>query len=139
MSTVAEKFSALGTRVQVGTAAVALAGAAAFTPALAAQADIAVPAPAAPAMSEINNLAAAPVLGSVAFAEQAGWIWFGPARDDAPPKTTFFEFKPLVLVPGFLQPFFGWTKNLNFQACIFGLTVSIGPYATISASVSRGC
>ena len=136
MSSMTANLSAVSTKVKVGTAAAALATSAALTPAIAAQADIAVPAPTAPAMSEIM---AAPVLSSLTFAEQGSWIYFGPQKPDGPNKTTFFEFKPLVLVPGFLQPFFGWTKNLNFQACIFGLSISIGPYGTISSSVGRGC
>ncbi|MGE0219048.1 hypothetical protein [Mycolicibacterium sp.] len=139
MATVAAKLSNVGTKIQVGTAACAVAAAAALTPAVIANADVAIPAPTAPALTEINNIAAAPMINSLHFAEQGGWLWFGPARPDAPPKTTFLEFTPLALVPNFLKPFFGWTKNLNFQACVFGLSLTIGPYGTTKVAVSRGC
>ncbi|MBX7435250.1 hypothetical protein JDV09_24580 [Mycobacterium sp. Y57] len=136
MATVAEKFSSVGTKFQVGAATAALATAAALTPAVAANADVAVPMPSAPA---ITDIAAAPVLGSIGYAENAGWLWVGPSRPDAPPKTTFLSFKPLVLVPDFFKPFFGWTAGLNFQVCAFGLTVAVNAYAEFTASVARGC
>lgn len=136
----AARIASIGTKVQVGAAACALAAATALTPAVAANADIAaLPAPAAPALTNINNIAAAPMVNTFTFAEQAGWIWFGPARDDAPEKHTFIEFTPLVLVPNFLKPLFGWARNVNFQACIFGLSITIGPYFTTKVAISRGC
>ncbi len=65
--------------------------------------------------------------------------WFGTPNPTPPPQTVVFQFYPLTLIPGFLQPFFGWFENINFEACIAGLTLQIGPYGTVSGSYSRGC
>lgn len=139
MATVAARMSKVSTKFQVATAATAVVAAAALTPAVAANADIALPAPTAPAMSELANIAAAPVLGAASIAQQGGWIWFGPARPDAPPKTTILDFNTAALIPGFIKRWFGWLGQLNFDACIFGVTVSLGPYFSVKASISRGC
>ncbi|EJZ11322.1 hypothetical protein MVAC_06197 [Mycolicibacterium vaccae ATCC 25954] len=129
-------MSSAGTKVQVGAAACAIATAAILTPAVAAQADISLPVPAAPA---ITDIAAAPLINSVSFAEQGSWIWFGPTRDDGPTYTPVVSFYPLALVPGFLQPLFGWFADINFTACFLGLNARIGPYGTLSVGFSRGC
>ncbi|QRZ08324.1 hypothetical protein JN086_08230 [Mycolicibacterium austroafricanum] len=140
MSTVAAKLSSVSTKFQVATAATAVAAAAALTPAVIANADIALPAPAAPAMSELANIAAAPALGAASIAQQAGWVWFGPAdREGAPERTTILQFNTAALIPGFIKRWFGWLGQLNFQACIFGISAVIGPYGTFSATISRGC
>jgi hypothetical protein len=65
--------------------------------------------------------------------------WFGPANPNPPTQTTVFEFFPLAMVPGFLQPLFGWFKNINFEFCIGGLTLQVGPYGSVSGKYSRGC
>ncbi len=139
MATVAARMSKVSTKFQVATAATAVAAAAALTPAVAANADIALPAPTAPAMSELANIAAAPVLGAASIAQQGGWVWFGPPRPGAPEKTTILDFNTAALIPGFIKRWFGWLGQLNFDACIFGVTVSLGPYFSVKASISRGC
>lgn len=139
MSTVAAKLSNVGTKFQVAAAATAITAAAALTPAVAANADLAIPAPMAP-MSQLADIAAAPVLGAVGLAEQGGLIWFGPAdREGAPERTTIFTFNTAALVPGFIKTWFSWLGQLNFQACIFGVSAVIGPYGTFSVTVGRGC
>lgn len=65
--------------------------------------------------------------------------WFGTPNPTPPTQTTVFQFYPLALIPGFLQPLFGWFGAINFEACIGGLTLRIGPYGTVSGSYSRGC
>jgi hypothetical protein len=65
--------------------------------------------------------------------------WFGTPNPTPPTQTTVFTFYPLALIPGFLQPLFGWFGAINFEACIGGLTLRIGPYGTVSGSYSRGC
>ncbi|CAN3127740.1 hypothetical protein ACNUDN_07505 [Mycobacterium sp. smrl_JER01] len=140
MATVAAKFSNVSTRFQVATAATAVAAAAALTPAVAANADIALPMPTAPAMTELANIAAAPALGAAGIAQQAGWVWFGPAdREGAPSRTTILEFNTAALIPGFIKRWFGWLGQLNFQACLFGVSAVIGPYGNFKVTVSRGC
>ncbi|CAN3127736.1 hypothetical protein ACNUDN_07485 [Mycobacterium sp. smrl_JER01] len=146
MSAVATRLSTVGTKFQVSAAACAIAGAAVLTPAVAAQADIVgLPAPAAPAMSDVmasgmtaSGFMAAPLLGAGAIPEQ--WWWFhgpGPGEDG---PTTFFEFTPLALIPSWIKPLYSWfTQNINFSTCIFGITLSIGPYGTTKLGYSRGC
>ncbi|WP_369803780.1 hypothetical protein [Mycobacterium sp. NAZ190054] len=130
----------------MGAAACAIAGAAVLTPAVAAQADVlSMPAPAAPALTEfmqspvVSNLMAAPALGAGTLAEQ-GWWWFhgpGPGEDG---PTTFFEFTPLALIPNWFKPLYSWfTQSINFSTCIFGITLSIGPYGTTKLGYSTGC
>lgn len=136
MSTVTAKLSTVGTKLQVGAAACAVAKAAVLTPAVAAQADLTLPAPTAPAWSEI---AAAPVLTSVGIAEQGSWFWFGPTKDDGPTYTPIVEFFPIALVPNFLKPFFSWFEEINFTVCFLGLNARIGPYGALSVGFSRGC
>ena len=140
MATLAAKFSNAGTKFQVATAATAIAAAAVMTPQLVANADISMPMPAAPSMTELASIAAAPVLGSASIAQQGGFVWFGDAdREGAPARTTIFQFNTAALVPGFIKRWFSWLGQLNFQACIFGLSAIIGPYGTFSVTVGRGC
>jgi hypothetical protein len=72
---------------------------------------------------------------------QNSWLWFGPANPTPPPGTqNFFTFNPLPLIPGFLQPLWGWfTQNLNFQVCFLGFSVKVGPYGTVTGSVGPSC
>lgn len=60
--------------------------------------------------------------------------WFGTPNPSPPTQTTVFQFFPLTLVPSFLRPLFGWFENINFEACILGLTLRIGPYGTVTGS-----
>jgi hypothetical protein len=138
MTTMASKFSAATTKFQVGVAACAVAAAASLTPAIA-EATPALPAPSSPVT---QLLATGPILSPANIsniAQSTGWIWWGPTRPDGPALTPIITFFPLNLVPGFLQPLFGWFKNIKFTMCFFGLNVRIGPYGTISAGFSRGC
>ena len=70
--------------------------------------------------------------------------WFGTPNPTPPPASYTRTFEPLAGLPGFSQPFFGWYKNLNFEACILGVgnttVTSVGPYGTSTSSVStNGC
>ena len=70
--------------------------------------------------------------------------WFGTPNPAPPPASYTRTFEPLAGLPGFSQPFFGWYRNLNFEACILGLgnttVTSVGPYGTSTSSVStNGC
>ena len=66
--------------------------------------------------------------------------WFGTPNPTPPPASYTRTFEPLAGLPGFSQPFFGWYKNLNFEACILGVgnttVTSVGPYGTSTSSVS---
>lgn len=65
--------------------------------------------------------------------------WIGKANPNAS-KAEILTFTPLSMVPGFLKPLYGWfTKSLNFEVCLLGATVTVGPYGRTSLSVGRGC
>lgn len=66
--------------------------------------------------------------------------WIGKANPNPPARSNVLVFTPLSLVPGFLKPLYGWfTQNLNFEVCLLGGTVTVGPYGTTTVSVGRGC
>lgn len=150
----------VATKVQVGTAACAIAVAATLAPLPTAQADPVAPLPQAIGSSAgtgsppvsvdcepvdspdcASALAASSSLSATSIQSilQNRFWWFGTPNPSPPPQTTVFEFFPLALVPGFLRPLFGWFEAINFEACILGLTLRIGPYGTVSGSYSRGC
>lgn len=153
-------MSALARKINIGVAAGALAAAATFTPISVAQADTTfatgtvgsqigsaqcVPTEAEPCVP----LAAAVVQGASASATPGSIIrsvfqndlwWIGRANPTPPPRADVLVFTPISLVPGFLKPLYGWfTQNLDFEVCLLGATVTVGPYGTTTASVGRGC
>lgn len=149
-------MTAIRTRFSAGTAACAIAAAAAFTPVAVAHADPVAPLPMAGIGSSICDLSStvdctttvSPFAGSSAqlvFGPppnilQNGLWWFGTPNPTPPTQTTVFQFYPLALIPGFLQPLYSWfTQNLNFEACVLGVTLRIGPYGTVSGSYGSGC
>lgn len=71
-------------------------------------------------------------------------IWIGTPNPNPPtPPLVTRTFEPLASLPGFTQPFFGWYRDLNFEACVLGVgnstTTSVGPYGTSTSSVTAGC
>lgn len=66
--------------------------------------------------------------------------WVGRANPNPPARADILVFTPLSLVPGFLKPAYSWfTQNLNFEVCLLGGSVKVGPYGTTTVSVGRGC
>lgn len=133
MSAIATRFSHATTKFQVTAAACAVAAAATLTPAIAAQADIATPAPLAPVTQVLDNIA------------QDNWLqnqlwWIGEDRVPPKPSSQVLVFKPLALIPGFLKPIYkSITGGLDFRVCFLGASAKIGPYGTFTVSFSRGC
>ncbi|MGW0161200.1 hypothetical protein ACWDUN_18005 [Mycobacterium sp. NPDC003323] len=144
-------------------ASCALAAAATLSPATIAQAQPA-PAPLSSIGGQIGQLdesdcvtvtgaecagAAAKSVSAAASATPGGIVrsifqndlwWIGQANPNPPDRSTVLEFVPMSLVPGFLKPVYGWfTQNLNFEVCLLGGSVKIGPYGTTTVSVGRGC
>ena len=149
----------LATKLHIGTAACALAAAAVLTPLPAAHAastpgslggsagaGAALISPVCdPATSPACVTPVAPGAAST-FALPGGhtilqnpFWWFGPPNPTPPTQTPVFTFQPLNLIPGFLRPLFSWFADINYEICVVGLTLHIGPYGTISGSYSRGC
>ena len=158
MSNVATKFQSFGTKFQMGGAACAIAAAAVLTPAAVAHADPVAPAPMVGALGSLINApdcteaittnCTPPIVGtfSPSLSSSPGSIfknpllWIGTPNPNPPASTRIiWTFQPLNLLPAFVRPLFGWFANINFQACIAGISVRVGPYGTISGSIGRGC
>lgn len=153
-------------KLQLGTAALALAAAATLAPVVA-QADTT--APLRPALTSfaqsLGGTAGQPVCAGtdtsncvLVSAEQANalaaanatsssnWFtpifqnqlwWFGSPNPNPPTQNVIIDFHPIDL------PIVGWFFNLfpgvNFEVCVAGLTTTIGPYLSTTISTSRGC
>jgi hypothetical protein len=151
-------MTAIATKVRLGTAACAIAAAAALTPAGVAQADPAAPAPLVSQGSLGGSAGAGAALISpdcvavggpdctnapTTFASpgasasgpgtifQNRFYWFGASNPTPPPGVTLFELRIL--------PNSSWFANLDFEACVLGATLKLGPYGTVSGSFTRGC
>jgi hypothetical protein len=137
MSAVATHF----TNFKMGAAASVIAAAAIFTPAALAQAkpDLNL----MPTTPLTNMFGTDPIAGPIQFSLDVPWWWVGHGPNPnaaaaiaplAAPGTTVFEFSPLSLFPGFLQPIAGWFLGFvpHFSICVAGLGVSVGPYGTLS-------
>jgi hypothetical protein len=153
-------MTAIATKVRLGTAACAIAAAAALTPAGIAQADPATPAPLAsqgslggsagagaalispdcatvggPGCAHAPTTFASPspsaVGGGVRGLFQNRLVWIGKANPNPPNGITVFQFQ--------LFPNSGWFANTNFEICAFGANVKLGPYGTLTGGFSRGC
>jgi hypothetical protein len=165
VTTVAAKFSGTTTKFNAGAAALAITAAAVLTPPVVANAEPAVQTHFAQALgsaaavddelwfqengpsASTSAAAATPAAGVTSAPSfnsifQNRLIWIGPSNPNPPAgTTTVFEFRPLALVPGFLRPLYRWfTQRLDFQLCVAGASVKVGPYGTVSGSVSSsGC
>ena len=86
---------------------------------------------------------AANALGPNPLFQNPLW-WFGTPNPDAPTPVYTRTFEPLASLPGWAQSYYGWYRNLDFEACVLGLgstiTPSVGPYGTSTSSISTaGC
>ncbi len=141
MSVLAMHVSNTKAKLQAGTAACAVAGAAILTPAMA-QADISAPAPLAPITQVLDNVAQAPhFLAEATWWQNDPWWWVGTGPNPSTPAPILVgTFTPLSIIPGFLQePWKRLTQNINLSVCFFGAGAKIGPYGTITVSLTRGC
>lgn len=151
-------MSAIARKINIGIAAGAMAAAATLTPVTVAQADTTIAVstvgsqigsaqcvptalePCVPlAAANLQSASATP--GSIiqSIFQNNLW-WIGRANPTPPPRADVLVFTPISLVPGFLKPLYGWfTQNLNFEVCLLGGTVTVGPYGTTTVSVGRGC
>lgn len=122
------------TKLQAAAAACVIAAAATITPAAIAEArpDLI---PASP-MSQL--LGSDPIQGPIQLAADVPFWWYGnpnnPSASVPQPGTIVFQFTPLALLPGFIQPYVGWFLQFipNFAICFAGLGASIGPYLTFT-------
>ena len=110
------------TKFQMGAAACALAVAATVTPAVVAQA-------------QPDLMPSGPI--QLALDTPPWWLLNGTGPGIAIttsglPGNPILAFQPISLLPGFLQPAFGWFNNINIGICVAGLGAQIGPYGTVS-------
>jgi hypothetical protein len=108
------------------------------------QADASATAPAAgPSRSSVagGGAPAAGATGSNPLFQNPLW-WFGPPNLNAPTPAYTRTFNPLSSLPGWTTAYNGWYSNMNFEACVLGLSnttvQSAGPYGTATNSVSTG-
>jgi len=84
---------------------------------------------------------AANALGPNPLFQNPLW-WFGTPNADAPLPAYTRTFEPLSSLPGWSQTYYGWYRDLDFEACVLGLsstiTPSVGPYGTSTSSISTG-
>ena len=84
---------------------------------------------------------AANALGPNPLFQNPLW-WFGTPNAAAPTPVYTNTFEPLASLPGWAQSYYGWYRNLDFEACVLGLsstiTPSVGPYGTSTSSISTG-
>jgi hypothetical protein len=68
--------------------------------------------------------------------------WFGTPNPNPPAPAYTRTFNPLASLPGWTTAYNGWYSNMNFEACVLGLSnttvQSAGPYGTATNSVSTG-
>jgi len=68
--------------------------------------------------------------------------WFGTPNPTPPAPLYTRTFEPLSTLPGWSTQYYGWYRNLNFEACVLGLgstTNVAGPYGTSTSTASLGC
>jgi hypothetical protein len=96
---------------------------------------------AGPALAGPASTPGAGATGSNPLFQNSLW-WFGTPNPNPPAPAYTRTFQPLADLPGFSQPFFGWYRNLNFEACVLGVgnktVTSVGPYGTSTSSISTG-
>jgi hypothetical protein len=73
---------------------------------------------------------------------QNPFIWFGQPNPAPPTPVYTREFNALADLPDWTQAYSGWFSNLNFEACVLGLSnttiPSAGPYGTSTNSIRTG-
>ena len=91
--------------------------------------------------SAAGGAPAAGATGSNPLFQNPLW-WFGPPNLNAPTPAYTRTFNPLASLPGWTTAYSGWYSNMNFEACVLGLSnttvQSAGPYGTATNSVSTG-
>ena len=84
---------------------------------------------------------AANALGPNPLFQNPLW-WFGTPNADAPEPVVARNFDALASLPGWARSYYGWYENLNFEACVLGLSSTIspvlGPYGNSTSAVSTG-
>jgi hypothetical protein len=127
-------MNAIATKLQVGTAACAIAAAATLIP-VAAHAAPAMSMPTAPVTQVLHELNLGPMtLPNLPTIPEFSWFLFGTPNPNPPPHLTLLSFTIPILTP--ILGFFGL---LNKELCLGGAAVKINAYGKISVSLGIGC
>jgi hypothetical protein len=142
-------MNAIATRLQIGTAACAVAAAATLMPLQAAQAAPAIPAPdwlgtALGSTGCILPIFNATECAATHAATIGGLLYLGPVDSTPPPRVDFLHLDPtpvLALIPVIGVPLASWFNSLNIEVCVGGLSARIGsPYSSgLTASIGSHC
>ena len=91
--------------------------------------------------SAVGDSPAAGATGSNPLFQNPLW-WFGTPNPNPPVSAYTRTFNPLASLPGWTTAYSGWYSNMNFEACVLGLSnttvQSAGPYGTATNSISTG-
>jgi len=141
-------MTTIATKLHTGTAACAIAAAAALIPLPAASAAPAVPLPAATGLGSALGSATclAPVFDAGECAAGAatlgGVFYLGPNDPTPPVRNDILTLNPtpvFLLIPIIGGPLAGWWSSLDIEVCVGGLSARIGGYGTLTASIGSGC
>ena len=84
---------------------------------------------------------AANALGPNPLFQNPLW-WFGTPNPAPPAPIASRNFDALASLPGWARSYYGWYEDLNFEACVLGLSSTIspvlGPYGNSTSAVSTG-
>ena len=84
---------------------------------------------------------AANALGPNPLFQNPLW-WFGTPNPTPPPSVASRNFDALSSLPGWARSYYGWYEDLDFEACVLGLSSTIspnvGPYGNSTSSISTG-
>jgi hypothetical protein len=114
-------MNTIATKLQVGTAACAIAAAATLVP-VAAQAAPDISVPTAPVSSVLQQV------------KDFNFFWFGPTNPSPPPEITLFSLDVPIL-----DPVFGLLGLLGKEICVGGAAIKFGGYGGITVSLGIGC
>jgi hypothetical protein len=141
-------MTTIATKLQTGTAACAIAAAAALIPLPAASAAPAVPLPAATGLGSALGSATClvpvfqPSECAAGAATLGGVFYLGPNDPTPPVRTDILTLNPtplFLLIPIIGVPLAGWWSSLDIEVCVGGLSARIGGYGTLTASIGSGC
>lgn len=114
-------MTTIATRLQVGTAACAVAAAASLVP-VAAQAAPEISVPTAPVSSVLEQV------------KEFNFFWFGAPNPNPPPRITLLSLDVPII-----DPIFGALGLLGKEICLGGVGIRFGGYGGLTVSLGIGC
>ncbi|MCH9733090.1 MAG: hypothetical protein K0U78_00805 [Actinomycetia bacterium] len=141
-------------KLKVGTAACAMAGAAVLAPGALAHATPSAPMPLAGLGASADALCDEADTECVEFATasanaatnpiiQNDFWWFGPIPEDVPENIAVFEYNIIPLfTPEIQAAAYSWWESVipnGINACVLGATAKIDSYSTLTVGFTKGC